>query len=296
MTVLATELGLTEGRNLPDSGQRNCLTGLAFVVAFAAHGAVIAGLANYAPEVSLPPIAIDLVPPADITANLAPAQEQQQAQEASQEAAQETPQETPAEPPQEAKTEPTETPPPEPEQQTAALPEPPTPVMPPAPEPAITAPPVVRETPKPPPKPQAAKPVAKPKPEPKVAAKPKEHPKAEPPAAARSAARPSPAAGVATANRAAQSGMSSAAYASLVAAALNRLKVYPAAARQSGAAGSVGVSFTIGAGGRVTSSSIRSSGNGLLDAAVRQMLASLQVPPPPGGTFRTGTTISFSLR
>lgn len=297
MTALGTDIRLTEGRNATRSGQPIWLTGLAFALALAAHGTVVAALISYAPEVPLPPIAIDLVPSAEITADMAPAQEPQQAQEASQEAAQETPTETP----QEAKTEPEPEPP---EQQTAALPEPepPAPVVPPTPEPAVTAPPVVRETPKPPsPKPVAKpKPRPEPKPEPKIAAKPKERPKAEaraePPAAARSAARSSVAAGAASANRAAQSGMSSAAYASLVAAALNRLKAYPAAARQSGASGSVGVSFTIGPSGRVTNSSIRSSGNGLLDAAVRQMLASLQVPPPPSGTFRTGTTISFSLR
>ena len=90
--------------------------------------------------------------------------------------------------------------------------------------------------------------------------------------------------------------MSLTSYASLVATALNRLKVYPPAARQAGITGSVGVSFAIGAGGRVTRSSIRSSGNGLLDAAVRQMLARLHVPPPPNGLFTTSTSINFSLR
>lgn len=90
--------------------------------------------------------------------------------------------------------------------------------------------------------------------------------------------------------------MSLASYASLVATALNRLKVYPPAARQAGITGSVGVSFAIGASGRVTRSSIRSSGNGMLDAAVRQMLANLHVPPPPNGVFTTSTSINFSLR
>lgn len=292
MTSLSLDISPNEGRNPHDSGPRIWLNGLAFALALGAHGAVIGALISYSPFVAMPPIAIDLVP-ADITADLAPAQEPQQAQEASQQQAQETP---PEDTKQEAKQETEPQPPPETPQQTAALPEP-EPPQPIAPEPAVTAPPpVAREIPKPPPPKPVAKPKPEPKPEPKVAAKPKERPRAEPPAATRTAAQSSPAAGTAGANRPAQTGMSSAAYASIVAAALNRLKVYPAAARQTGASGSVGVSFTIGQGGRVTSSSIRSSGNGLLDAAARQMLASLRVPPPPNGVFHTGTTISFSLR
>jgi protein TonB len=90
--------------------------------------------------------------------------------------------------------------------------------------------------------------------------------------------------------------MSVANYGSLVITALKRLQVYPSSAREAGITGSVAISFTIGASGRVTRSSIRTSGHGMLDAVARQMLASLHVPPPPGGVFSGSTTIRFSLR
>jgi protein TonB len=92
------------------------------------------------------------------------------------------------------------------------------------------------------------------------------------------------------------SGMSPGAYASLLAAEVARHKVYPAAARAAQATGSVGVTFTVGASGRVVSHSItRSSGNSALDAAVHAMMAAVHAPPPPGGVFRSSTTINFSL-
>ena len=65
-------------------------------------------------------------------------------------------------------------------------------------------------------------------------------------------------------------GRSTASFAGLVIAELNRRKFFPAAARQAGATGAVGVAFTIGPSGRVISQSItRSSGNGALDGAAR---------------------------
>jgi protein TonB len=91
--------------------------------------------------------------------------------------------------------------------------------------------------------------------------------------------------------------MSTAGYAALVAAELNRHKAYPEAARASGASGSVGVAFTIGPSGHATGIAVTSSsGNAALDSAARQAVASIRVPPPPGGLFRTATTIRFSLR
>jgi protein TonB len=91
-------------------------------------------------------------------------------------------------------------------------------------------------------------------------------------------------------------GMSPGAYAALLAAEVARHKVYPAAARASQATGSVGVTFTVGPSGRVVSHSItRSSGNGLLDGAVHAMMAAVHAPPPPGGVFRSSTTVNFSL-
>ncbi|MCW2318235.1 protein TonB [Rhodoblastus acidophilus] len=92
------------------------------------------------------------------------------------------------------------------------------------------------------------------------------------------------------------SGMSVAAYGGLVVAELNRHKFFPAAAREAGVTGAVGVAFTIGASGRVVSGSItRSSGNAALDGAARAILAAIHTPPPPGGRFSTMTSIRFNL-
>jgi periplasmic protein TonB len=90
--------------------------------------------------------------------------------------------------------------------------------------------------------------------------------------------------------------MSNAAYAALVAAEINRHKFYPAAARASGAVGSVGVAFSIGSSGAIKSHAItRSSGNSALDAAAGHMLAFSHPPPPPGGAFHGSTTIHFNF-
>ncbi len=91
-------------------------------------------------------------------------------------------------------------------------------------------------------------------------------------------------------------GMSRADYGALVVAELNRRKFFPAAARQAGASGSVGVSFTLGPSGRVISQSIvRSSGNAALDDAARAILSAMQTPPPPGGRFSANTSIRFHI-
>ena len=90
--------------------------------------------------------------------------------------------------------------------------------------------------------------------------------------------------------------ISSAAYGALVAAELNRHKRYPEAARAAGAQGVVVVSFVVGPSGRVTSHIIsRSSGNAVLDGAVRQMMAAIQLPPPPNGSFRASAPVRFNL-
>ena len=91
-------------------------------------------------------------------------------------------------------------------------------------------------------------------------------------------------------------GRSIASFAGLVIAELNRRKFFPAAARQAGATGAVGVAFTIGPSGRVVRQSItRSSGNGALDGAARAILSAVHTPPPPGGSFSTATSIRFNL-
>jgi periplasmic protein TonB len=86
------------------------------------------------------------------------------------------------------------------------------------------------------------------------------------------------------------------AYGALVSAEVNRRKFYPPDARGTNAAGNVGVVFTIGPAGTVTSHSItRSSGNAAIDAAVHSMMAAVQLPVPPGGQFLGSIVIKFSL-
>lgn len=56
--------------------------------------------------------------------------------------------------------------------------------------------------------------------------------------------------------------------------------------------GSVGISFVIGASGRVESHAItRSSGSGSVDRQIRGMMASASFPAPPGGRFSGSVTI-----
>jgi protein TonB len=235
----------------------------------AAHAWAFLRLSSEVPVTPLPAIAIDFVPLPD-----APPPEAQ-----------------PDLPP----PEPAMKPPPPPEE---AVPAEAPPSMAPPPPPVIDAvpPPLPKPEPapnKPPPKPQ---PLRKPAPVPKPA---KPAPRAETrptPVRPASAAAPRNAA-PAAASAPAEPAMSTAAYAGLVAAELNRHKVYPEAARASGASGSVGVAFTIGPSGHPTAIAVTvSSGNAALDSAARQAVASVHVPPPPGGIFRTATTIRFSLR
>jgi protein TonB len=97
--------------------------------------------------------------------------------------------------------------------------------------------------------------------------------------------------------RAAANAASRASYASLLAAELNRHKLYPASARAAGVTGSVGVAFTVGAAGEVVSHAItRSSGSSALDRAVEAMVAAVRAPPPPGGSFHASTTVNFSIQ
>jgi protein TonB len=90
--------------------------------------------------------------------------------------------------------------------------------------------------------------------------------------------------------------MSLSAYGALVSAEVNRRKFYPPDARGTGAVGNVGVVFTVGSAGTVTSHSItRTSGNAAIDAAVHTIMAAVQLPVPPGGQFVGSITIKFSL-
>jgi protein TonB len=86
----------------------------------------------------------------------------------------------------------------------------------------------------------------------------------------------------------------SANYRALVVAELNRRKFYPSGARDQ--RGVVVVTFSIGSSGGVTSFSIsRSSGVSALDGAVLQMMRSVSLPPPPGGSFRATVPVHFDL-
>ena len=87
---------------------------------------------------------------------------------------------------------------------------------------------------------------------------------------------------------------SRASYAALVVAEIQAHRYYPASARERGEQGAVGVSFTIGPGGRVAAASVvRPSGFAELDDAARQIVRSISPPPPPGGSFTASTTIRF---
>jgi protein TonB len=89
-------------------------------------------------------------------------------------------------------------------------------------------------------------------------------------------------------------GAASANYRALVMAELNRRKFYPSGAREQ--RGVVVVTFAIGSSGGVTSFSItRSSGVSALDGAVLQMMRSVSLPPPPGGSFRATVPVHFDL-
>ncbi len=81
--------------------------------------------------------------------------------------------------------------------------------------------------------------------------------------------------------RAADAGMSRASYAALVVAQIQAHRFYPEAARTRSEQGAVGVSFTIGASGRVSTAAItRSSGFAELDGAASQIVRSISPPRP----------------
>ena len=85
-------------------------------------------------------------------------------------------------------------------------------------------------------------------------------------------------------------------YGAIISVELNRHKFYPPSARARGETGSVGVSFTVSASGRIAGHSIySSSGSSALDGAVHSMMASAHAPSPPGGVFHGSIVIHFSL-
>ena len=84
------------------------------------------------------------------------------------------------------------------------------------------------------------------------------------------------------------------AYIREVSAAMRSRLFYPNAARSRRAKGVVGVSFTIGPSGAVSSFAItRSSGDHDLDAAARSLVQGGRFPPPPGGLARITTSFFY---
>jgi outer membrane biosynthesis protein TonB len=84
-------------------------------------------------------------------------------------------------------------------------------------------------------------------------------------------------------------GMSKKAYSRLLAAALRRHA--PKSTQHQG--GSVKVAFTVGASGRIVSHKIQYASDPALAATVGQVLASVQTPPPPGGSFSAVQEFTF---
>jgi periplasmic protein TonB len=80
-----------------------------------------------------------------------------------------------------------------------------------------------------------------------------------------------------------------------VAAIIRSRLFYPDAARARDARGMVGVAFTIGPSGAVTSFAItRSSGDHDLDAAARSLVQGSRFPPPPGGSAHIATSFNYA--
>ena len=82
-----------------------------------------------------------------------------------------------------------------------------------------------------------------------------------------------------------------------MAGAIRSRLFYPPAARARGAKGVVGVAFTIGPSGALSSFAItRSSGDADLDAAARTLVQSARFPPPPGGSIHVATSFNYVPR
>ena len=98
----------------------------------------------------------------------------------------------------------------------------------------------------------------------------------------------------APASSAAVPAASAAAYLGEVTAVIRSRLFYPRAARARGARGAVGVAFTIGASGALTSFTItRSSDDKDLDAAARTLVQGARFPPPPGGSAHIATSFVY---
>lgn len=202
--------------------------------------------------------------------------------------AQPTPEETPS---AEARA---EAPPPE-----AALDEPVAQPLAPPPDPAPTVDPEPALPPQPTPpvvEPERPRPVVE-QTRPRKAAKPRRKPEQEmsrTTAEEESSARAARAASNAEAEEARRAAARS--YGALVSAELQRHRIYPAAAREAGLTGVAVVGFVVGPGGTIASHHIvRSTGHAILDDTVHHIMASVALPPPPGGFYRSSIPIRFDM-
>ena len=83
-------------------------------------------------------------------------------------------------------------------------------------------------------------------------------------------------------------------YGALALAQIRAHKFYPAAAIEAQESGKVGVTFVIGASGRIASITItRSSGSTILDRAAQAIVGAIALPPPPGGAYTGETRLDF---
>ena len=202
-----------------------------------------------------------------------------------------------------------EQPPPPPAQAEPPLPPPePTPSPPVAEQPPLEAqPPLPPPLPPPPPAPIELAPAKPPPPPPRIEPRPKRE--AEPARERQETAerkRPREAerrtASLETGRReelasrsAPASAASRSAYSGEVSSIIRSRLFYPESARSRGARGVVGVSFSIGASGAVTSFTItRSSGDRELDAAARSLVQGSRFPPPPGGSIHIATSFNYA--
>ncbi|MCX7380428.1 MAG: energy transducer TonB [Alphaproteobacteria bacterium] len=85
-------------------------------------------------------------------------------------------------------------------------------------------------------------------------------------------------------------------YRRIVAAALNRAKSYPPAARRRVLEGRVVIGITIESDGTVTNPTIEtSSGHSLLDTDALATAGRLALPPPPAGRVTLQLALSYRL-
>jgi TonB family protein len=91
-------------------------------------------------------------------------------------------------------------------------------------------------------------------------------------------------------------GMTQYTYGALVIAQIQSKKFYPSTARQQGIRGTAKVRFTINSTGHVSSFAIvEPSGSDILDQAAKDIVLSIELPPPPNGSFSGTTNINFNI-